>query len=310
MSTRSAFKSPAARALLSDWYARFHARIGRPTESRTVPTRFGDTHVLVGGPVGAPDLVLLHGALASSAHVLHELAPLLERFRVHAVDIVGQSVKSADARPRVDNDEYGAWLLDVLDGLALPRAHVVGVSWGGFVAIRLAAVAPERISRLVLLVPAGMVKSPAWEGLTKIAWPLLRYRLSPTEARRAAFVRHLLTTHDDDWTPYLGDAIRAFNSDMRVPRLAEPAELRGFTAPTFVLGADRDVSFPGRELLARAPQLFTSLADQELLTDCAHCPPTTPEFRRWLAGRIEGFLLASRGAGHSVGAAAEPARDR
>ena len=97
MSTRSAFKSPAARHLLDDWFERFRARIGRPTESRTVPTRFGDTHVLVGGPVGAPDLVLLHGALASSAHVLHELAPLLERFRVHAVDIVGQSVKSADA---------------------------------------------------------------------------------------------------------------------------------------------------------------------------------------------------------------------
>jgi pimeloyl-ACP methyl ester carboxylesterase len=294
--SKSAFKGPEAKLKLEAWFERFRARIDRPTESRRVPTRFGDTHVLVGGPAGAPALVLLHGALASSAHVLHELAPLLERFRVYAVDIVGQSVKSADARPRVDNDEYGEWLVDVLDGLGLARAHVVGVSWGGFVAIRLAVVAPERIARLALLVPAGVVKSPAWQGLTRIAWPLLRYRLSPTPERRAAFVRHLLTTQDDDCAPYLGDAILAFNSDMRVPRLAEPAELRGFTAPTLVLGADRDVSFPGRALRARAPQLFASLADQELLADCAHCPPTTAEFRRWLSARIAGFLLASQAA--------------
>ncbi len=61
--------------------------------------------------LGATLLVVLHGALASSAHVLGELAPLLERFRVHAVDIVGHE-----------------WLVDVLDGLALARPHVVGVS--------------------------------------------------------------------------------------------------------------------------------------------------------------------------------------
>ncbi len=290
---KSVFKGEQAQAVLLQWFERFRERLPAPTEGRRVKTRFGDTHVLVGGPEEAPPVVLLHGALASSAHVLREMAPLLERFRVHAVDIIGQSVKSADARPSVSNNEYGEWLSEVMDGLSLPRAHVVGVSWGGFVAIRLAAFAPERIERLVLLMPAGVVKGPAWEGFSKVGFPMMLYLLSPSERRLKAFVRHLLTTHDDDWMPYLGDAFRSFNLDIRVPALARPEEFKGLKAPTFVLGADRDVSFPGAQLLARAPELFPSLVDRELLKDCRHCPPTTEAFRHWLSERVGGFLLAS-----------------
>ena len=290
---KSVFKGEQAKAVLLDWFDRFRGRLPRPTESRTVATRFGDTHVLVGGPEGAPSVVVLHGALASSAHVLHELAPLLERFRVHAVDIVGQSVKSADARPSVTNNDYGAWLTEVLDGLGLARTHVVGVSWGGFVAIRLAACAPERIERLALLVPAGMVSGPAWAGFTKLGIPMLLYRMSPSEKRLRACVQHLLTTTDDDWVPYLGDAFRAYNLDMRVPALARPEELARLQAPTLVLGAELDLSFPGAKVLARAPELFPRLADQELIKASRHCPPTTDAFRKWLADRISGFLLAS-----------------
>jgi pimeloyl-ACP methyl ester carboxylesterase len=290
---KSAFRGEQAKAVLAQWFDRFREQLPVPTESRTVQTRFGATHVLVGGPQGAPSVVLLHGALASSAHVLRELAPLLERFRVYAVDVIGQSVKSADARPSVSNNEYGEWLTEVLDGLSLERTHVVGVSWGGFVAIRLAAHAPERIHRLALLVPAGVVNGSHWEGLTKIALPMMLYRLSPSPRRLEGMVRHLLTNTDDDWAPYLGDAVRSFNMDMRVPALARPEELRRLKAPTLVLGAEGDVSFPGERLLARAPQLFPALVDQELIKGCRHCPPTTDAFRRWLAERISGFLLAN-----------------
>ncbi|MBZ4418841.1 alpha/beta fold hydrolase [Myxococcus sp. RHSTA-1-4] len=292
---KSAFRGEQAKAVLSRWHDHFRNRLKVPTESRTVKTRFGDTHVLVGGPESGPSVVVLHGALASSAHVLHELAPLMERFRVHAVDVVGQSVKSADVRPSVSNNEYGEWLRDVLDGLSLQRTHVVGVSWGGFVSIRLAAVAPERINRLALLFPAGVVNGSHWDGLTKVALPMMLYRLAPSERRLKAFVSNLLTTTDDDWTPFLGDAVRSCNMDMRVPALANPEELKGLKAPTLVLGGDGDVSFPGQKLLARARELFPTLADQELIKDCLHCPPTTDAFRHWLGERLSGFLLEQPG---------------
>lgn len=288
----SLFKSPQARARLVDWYERFYARIPTPPERRVVRTGYGETHVLVGGPEGAPAVVLLHGAMASSAHLLVELAPLLERFRVYAVDVLGQSVMSADARPSVSNDDYGRWLAEVMDALSLPRAHVVAVSWGGFVAVRLAAFAPERIERLVLLVPAGLVSGSAWEGFTRMGWPLTRYLMSPGPGTLRRLMASLLTTTDDEaWTGYLGDAFLAYRlGDMKVPVLARPEELARFAAPTLVVAADRDVSFPGPRLLARAAQLFPGLQDTELLRDCNHSPPTTPAFREWLSGRIAAFL--------------------
>ncbi|KFE63993.1 alpha/beta fold hydrolase [Hyalangium minutum] len=287
---KSMFRDAQAKTVLLQWFDRFRERIPAPTESRRVQTRWGDTHVLVGGPEGAPPVVLLHGALASSAHVLRELAPLLERFRVHAVDLIGQSVKSADVQPSVSNNAYGEWLAEVLEGLSLRRTHVVGVSMGGFAAIRLAAFAPERIDRLALLVPAGVVNGSAWEGLTKVGLPMMLYRLSPSERRLQAVVRHLFTTLDEDWVPYMGDALRSYTLNLRVPVLARPEEFQGLKAPTLVLGADQDVSFPGQRLLARAPELFPTLVGRELLKDCRHCPPTTDAFRRWLSDRLSDFL--------------------
>lgn len=283
------FKSEEARTRITGWFDRFRARLGVPTESRVVQTKFGPTHVLVGGPESGPPLVLLHGAMASSAHALVELAPLLQTFRVYAVDVVGQSVKSADARPSVSNDEYGRWLIEVFDGLSLKQAHLIGISWGGFVSIRFAALAPERITRLVLLVPAGMVSGNAWAGFTRMGLPLALYLLSPTPERLAKFVKNLLTTLDDDWAPYLGDAFRSYNLNMKVPVLAKPEELKALTAPTLVVAANADVSFPGEKLLARAAQLFPTLAGTELI-EAQHSPPTTDAFRGWLSTRIATFL--------------------
>lgn len=288
---RPMFKTDAARATMSGWYDRFLARVSVPTESRVVPTRFGEAHVRVGGPEHAPPLVLLHGAMASSAHALAELEGLLHHFRVYAVDVVGQSVKSADQRPPVKDDSYGRWLLEVMDGLGLPKAHVVGVSWGGFVSLRLAALAPERIDRFALLVPAGLVTGPAMAGFLKLGLPMTKYLLAPNEARLEKFVAALLTTKDDDWKRFLGDSFLSYDvAGMKVPALAKAGEFAKLTAPTLVIGADNDLSFPGEALIARAKTLFPNVVDTELLKDCNHCPPTTPEFRAWLSARIVTFL--------------------
>lgn len=283
------FESPAARAAVEGWYERFRARIPVPTEARTVPTRHGDTHVLVGGPEGGPPVVVFHGAMASSAHLLGELGPLLTRFRLYGVDVLGQSPKSADTRLPVDGPAHGEWAADVLDALGLDRPHVLGVSWGGFVALRTAIAAPARVDRLVLLVPAGLVTGPVWAGIKELAIPIALYRFSPSPARLRRFAGALLTTLDDDWMPFLGDAMQSYRMDMRVPPLATAEELRGFDRPTLVIGADQDLSFPGAKLIARARELIPH-AETELLTETRHSPPTTDAFRRRLTDRLARFL--------------------
>jgi 2-hydroxy-6-oxonona-2,4-dienedioate hydrolase len=289
----SIFRSEAARQGLVDWHDRVRRALPGPTESRRVSTTFGETHVLVGGgPTGQPSgppLVLLHGALANSALLLRELAPLMDDFQVYAVDIVGQSALSADRRISVRNDDHGRWMVEVLDALELPRVGVVGVSWGGFVALRLAAHAPHRIEKLALVAPAGVVRSPL-SSFFRMGWPMSRYLAAPDPRRLEALMAQLFTTPDEVWTAYLGDAFLAFDLSMTVPRRARPAEFRGFEAPAFVVGCERDVSFPGVPLLARAEELLPNLVRSELLRGANHSPPTTEEFRRWMSGELAAFF--------------------
>ncbi|MBL8910622.1 MAG: alpha/beta hydrolase [Archangium sp.] len=289
------FKNEQSKAAVATWFERFRQRIPHAVESRRVTTTFGETHLLVGRPPDAPPLVLLHGALASSAHVLVELAPLLERFRVYAIDVIGQSVMSADVRLSAKNDDYGRWLDEVMEQLKLDRTHVVGVSWGGFVATRLAVVAPQRIVKLALLTPAGLVSGPGWQGFVEVGWPMTMYLFFPSPKRLEKFLSGLLTTLDDrEWVDFLGVAFRSYAmGGMQVPALVTPEQLQRFDAPTFILGADRDLQFPADRIAARAPSLFKQLQSVEVIKDCRHCPPTTPQFRAWLGEKLTVFLHAS-----------------
>ncbi len=85
------FKSEAGRERLEAWYQRFLAKIPGPVEHRDVPTAHGTSHVLLAGDASKPTLVALHGSLASSAHLVSEMAPLLKHFRVVAPDLPGHT---------------------------------------------------------------------------------------------------------------------------------------------------------------------------------------------------------------------------
>ncbi|MGV3621401.1 MAG: alpha/beta fold hydrolase [Archangium sp.] len=283
------FKTPEAREKIARWHDRFREQVKAPLESRTVNTRFGDSHVLIGGAENAPPLVILHGALASSSHLLLELEALLTNFRVYAVDVIGQSVKSADVRLRVDNNDYGTWLGEVVDQLKLEKIKLLGVSWGGFVAQRFAAVAPERIEKLALLVPAGMVSGSAWDGFWKMGWPMSMYLMSPSPKRLRRFAEALLTTLDDDWMPYIGDSFLSYRLNMKVPMLSKTDDFVKLTAPVLVIAAEHDVSFPGQAVLDRSKQLFKN-PETELLKGSQHSPPTTNDFRAYMGDRLTRFF--------------------
>jgi 2-hydroxy-6-oxonona-2,4-dienedioate hydrolase len=290
--TTTIFQDDNAKNRIATWFETFRSTLAFETESRRIETPFGETHVLVTGPADAPPLVCLHGALASSAHLLPELGTLVNRYRIYAVDVIGQSVMSADRRLDVRDDSYGTWLAAVCKGLGLSNVSIFGVSWGGFVALRTAKVAPELISALVLLVPAGVVAGPAWAGFAQVGWPMLTYRLSPSEKRLRRLFSALFTTHDDRWEKYFGDAVLSYRFDMRIPPLAKEEELAAFAArkrPTLFLGGDGDVSFPGQAVVDRAKQLIPH-AEIELLPSCKHCPPFDEAFRAQTADRIHAFV--------------------
>lgn len=285
----SIFKSDDARKRLETWYDEFLARAAVPVEHREVSTDHGPSHVLLAGDPTKPPLVCLHGSLASSAHLFGELTRLARQFRLVLPDLPGQSVRGPQVRLLLKDDSLPKWVLQVLDGLGVRQFDLLGVSWGGFVARKVAVFAPDRVRNLVLLVPAGIVSGSMWAGFTRMFWPLMMYRWRPSEKRLRKFVGQLFTEWNDDWGHYMGDAFRGFNLDLRIPPLATDDELRGLKMPVLVLAGDQDISFPGPKLLARVKKTIPN-ADAELMANCKHSPPFTDEFRTWLANRVMGFL--------------------
>jgi pimeloyl-ACP methyl ester carboxylesterase len=268
--SQSLFKSPEARSRLDCWYEKFLKRLTVPYESRFVATSQGASHVLLAGDETRSPLVCLHGSLASSAHLASELQLLAERFYIVAPDLPGQSVRGLEKRLPFD-DSLARWLLEIFDGLKLNEVNLLGVSWGGFVALQTAAAVPERIRRLVLIVPAGVVRGSMWTGLTQVGIPMLLYKMSPSERRLRAFVDPLFSTWDEDWAHYMGDAVRDFVLDFKIPPLAQTDALREYKNPALVIGGSGDISFPGDKLIKRAKELMPQ-AEVELIENCRHSP--------------------------------------
>lgn len=136
------------RQLLEHWPA--------PNEQRLVPTAHGDTSVISAGPQGAPDVVLLHGSASNSASWMGDVATLARRFRVHAVDMIGEPGLSAPNRPPLASHVYADWLGEVLAGLGVTRCALVGISLGGWLSLEYATRRPEAVSAIVLLCPGGV----------------------------------------------------------------------------------------------------------------------------------------------------------
>ncbi|MEO5822229.1 MAG: alpha/beta hydrolase [Vicinamibacteraceae bacterium] len=108
-----------------------------------------------GVPVERPPVLLLHGS-PGGRFDFHGITEALARDRcVIAPDLPGFGGSTRNV-PDYSVDAHAAYVEALLDSLAVPRAHVVGFSMGGGVAIALAARHPERVASLTLLSGLGV----------------------------------------------------------------------------------------------------------------------------------------------------------
>ena len=113
-----------------------------------------------GNPTGRK-LLALHGWLDNAASFV-PLLPHLQAFDVVALDLPGHGA-SAHRLPGYDY-VFVDWIhdvLDVLDALDWPRAHLLGHSMGAAIATVVAAAAPERVDRLALIEALGPLSGQA-----------------------------------------------------------------------------------------------------------------------------------------------------
>jgi 2-hydroxymuconate-semialdehyde hydrolase len=107
---------------------------------------------------GAP-LLLIHGSgpgVTGWANWRLNIPVLAEHFTVIAPDIVGFGFTERPQDVTYDLPTWTAHVLGVLDALGVEKAHVIGNSFGGSLAMSLAIHHPDRVGKLVLMGAVGV----------------------------------------------------------------------------------------------------------------------------------------------------------
>ena len=108
----------------------------------------------VGTGQGGDVVLLIHGYGGDRNSWLFLQEPLAARHRVYALDLPGHGTSSKDVGDGSVGTLAGA-VIGVLDAIGAERAHLVGHSLGGSIAVAVAARNPGRISSLTLIAPSG-----------------------------------------------------------------------------------------------------------------------------------------------------------
>lgn len=245
------FKSDAAAAEIHARYREILAQWPVASTQSRVPTRQGETFVVACGAEDAPALVLLHGSMSLAATWMSDAAAWSARFRVYAVDMIGEAGLSAPSRPPLASEAYALWLDDVMQGLGLTRAAFVGASLGGWLALDYAVRRPERVERIAALCPAGIGRQKffvlraalsMWLGPWAVGL-IRRMVFGPPPADLPPTGRALMSLFDT--------IRRAFRPRMeRIPILSDEA-LRGLTSPLLVIAGGRDMTIDSNDTRRR-----------------------------------------------------------
>ena len=226
-----------------------------------------------------PPVLFLHGFPSNAIAWRPVQERLADRFRTLAPDAVGFGASTRMPRRPLDGRTYAHRVVRLLDALALPRAHVVGLSWGGSVAQRVAIHHPDRVDRLVLVaaVDAGgrlLLGRPD-------LWTLRLAGVAPWLARPV--VARFLGRHATETGMSGRELAHGYVDPLRRPGTS------GFL-PEFI--AATRATEPDDVLRIAAPTLVVSpLADRIV----------APLVQASLADRIPGARLATiAGAGHTV----------
>ncbi len=290
--TPSIYKSPGGREEVFRWYDSEVAALTFDVESRYVQTPSGRTHVLATGPVNADPVVVVHGMNMNAAIMAEGLRALRDGYRVVAVDVIGMPGKSDGARPGRDGDGYPSWLAAVLDALGIASAHLIGVSFGGWIALKLAAFAPSRVRTLSLLDSGGLVPFTL-RGQLRAGFGAVRYMVRPTDENGTQAATPFFASGvepDRSFVELLGLGYRhtRLDVDRKGLPVVDGSALAAFSGPAFVSFGAEDVFFDAERACERARSVLSGLDACEVVPGSGHAPTTSAE--RALYGRVRAFL--------------------
>ncbi len=282
--------------------AMYPARDGSATASWVTLADGERVRIVVTGDESAPPVLLLHGWGCSAFTWRHMVGPLARAgWRAIAIDLRGHGLSDRpDDLAKYCRDDMVAHLASTMDALGIASAPIVAHSMGGAVAMGLALVHPERVTRMALFgaVGFGVVDRAAWSQLLP---PSLTGALLPSRIPRWAVkfaLRHSRGVDsifdeqevDEYWAP------TQFPEFLNAMRLLlhgftwspwTPTELAGIRQPLLLLFGDRDPVVRPQPVVPTLARCLPS-AELHVARGAGHVVPE--ERPAWALERLLPFL--------------------
>jgi 2-hydroxy-6-oxonona-2,4-dienedioate hydrolase len=266
-----------------------HMRGGRIAYHRAASLA---TRSLEAGDDG-PHVVMLHGTWGHAEAYIRNVVPLGDRgYRVHAIDMIGHGLtdRPTDCDYRIG--DYTDHVVAFLDAIGADQAHLVGESLGGWVAVRLALDAPERVSSVVNVVGGGLRPIPAtpeelrgWAGLEERSREILDHSTFENWRKRMQWLVHNPEMMTDELvevraainaTPEaLAASAKVYEAVAKMLREDLPGaisadEIASIRVPVFYLWTDDNPTTPAS--VAAAAHALTKVSKLHVMSNCGHWP--------------------------------------
>ncbi|PZR12216.1 MAG: alpha/beta hydrolase [Flavobacterium psychrophilum] len=260
---KTVFKSPEGKNKIIRAYDDAITNSSLNLKTNVLKTTFGDTHFLEAGSQHQEIVILLHGASSNATSWLSDFAEYSKQYKVIAIDIIGEAGKSAETRPSYKTTDFAEWLKEIFERLDISKANIIGLSQGGWLALRFAISYPEVVDRLILLTPAGVVPTK-----TSFIVKALFYSLLGTTGHIRINSLILGNQRVDSKIIVFMDLIQTnFNARIEKEYIFSDDELSCLTMPVLFIGGDQDVIRSTQEIATRLQNIiedFTAIAIPEM----------------------------------------------
>jgi len=272
LSAHHPFRSAKAKEEYLALYDRQAEQWPVTSESRMAETSYGRTFVRISGAMDAPPLVLLPGASVNSLMWMPHIEAFSACYRTYAVDNIYDIGRSVHRRPLTTSRHYVSWLDELFTALGLGnQVCLMGASFGGWQAGHYAVRFPNRLAKMVLVAPAGIVLPMRLEffGRGMVAmlhrnlFRSLMFWMFEDFIRKGEASRRLAEEFVDDTLL----ALRSFKPRLAVaPTVLSDQELHGLQVPTLYIVGEHEKIYSPQKAIQRlntiAPQIKTVMIPQ------------------------------------------------
>ncbi|MFC4127655.1 alpha/beta fold hydrolase [Nocardia rhizosphaerae] len=247
------FKNDAAREEYLQAYRALERGLPVETTTSDIETSFGRTRVRAAGRGTGTPIVLLHSLGGNSLSWNHVIADIARDRAVYLPEMIGVPGLSVQTAP-IDEKGFGTWFGDLLDGLGVDRAHLVGYSQGGWQAMAIGTEQQRRLASLTVIEPGGTLTKIKWS----VLWTMIKVGSRPTDKnlrRMNAWLNPGVTLTDAEFAGV--KAALGYVPAIGFPKMFTDERLAMLTMPSlWLFGSESlvvDNALAGRRLRANVP---------------------------------------------------------